>query len=351
MEGYPHPSLPLTFLPPFIDFLPPSFPPPSLTYTAFLVDIISAYMKDVFQTIEGGLGFWCSTQFPMKSPKYRINGTPNGYTSEVSSPLHGFGKCKPLDPSQLGIAILSNRLLVPPDGVTLDPTSFETTPLRSLGQAWMAMPLQKMEGGEAPDHLTGHNCWTLFLNAANFRGEVAYWIPQIWSALSEGHPPIQGRGLCSRPMVTSGAAMEVNTVPCRYVQREDSSGNTHCFTKIPQLQFPVDRNGHTLLVNDVCLYNKEPLYSPVDRWFNGTGELPQTGEFELSSGNLVFPQLKASGQMNLKQGLPARGQQTQRKLEKIDINFGGLLATTVSGKNEFCIKWHRSQVKIPPPSP
>ena len=49
------------------------------------------YYRDVFQTIEGGLGYWCSTQFPAVTPKYRINGTPNGYNHEISSPGWGFG--------------------------------------------------------------------------------------------------------------------------------------------------------------------------------------------------------------------------------------------------------------------
>ena len=46
----------------------------------------------VFQTIEGGLGFWVSTRYPSPIPKYRINGTPNGYNHEISSPGWGFGK-------------------------------------------------------------------------------------------------------------------------------------------------------------------------------------------------------------------------------------------------------------------
>ncbi len=35
--------------------------------------------RDVFQTIEGSLGFWGSTQFGSTTAKYRMNGTPNCY--------------------------------------------------------------------------------------------------------------------------------------------------------------------------------------------------------------------------------------------------------------------------------
>ena len=48
----------------------------------------------------------------MTTPKYRMNGSPNGYSHEVSSALHGFGKTEPLRPDQLGLAQLSNRILV-----------------------------------------------------------------------------------------------------------------------------------------------------------------------------------------------------------------------------------------------
>ena len=43
--------------------------------------------RDVFQTIEGSLGFWGSTQFGSTTAKYRMNGTANCYNGEISSPV------------------------------------------------------------------------------------------------------------------------------------------------------------------------------------------------------------------------------------------------------------------------
>ncbi len=98
--------------------------------------------RDVFQTIEGGLGFWGSTQFGSSTPKYRMNGTPNCYNTEISSPGWGFGKPDPLKSEEMGIAQLSNHLLVPPDGFT-----FKTnTRGELLGNAWMALPLTDYKG-------------------------------------------------------------------------------------------------------------------------------------------------------------------------------------------------------------
>jgi len=92
--------------------------------------------QDYFQTIEGGMGFWGSTQFGVKSPKFRMNGTPNCYDEEISSPGWGFGKPAPLSSEKMGIAQLSNRLLVPPDGLTFQ----NGMNGELLGTAWMAMP-------------------------------------------------------------------------------------------------------------------------------------------------------------------------------------------------------------------
>jgi len=39
--------------------------------------------RDVFQTIEGGMGFWRSTQFPSATPKFRMNGPATCYNVEI----------------------------------------------------------------------------------------------------------------------------------------------------------------------------------------------------------------------------------------------------------------------------
>ena len=93
--------------------------------------------RDVFQTIEGGLGFWGSTQFGSSTPKYRMNGTPDCYNTEISSPGWGFGRPIPLKAEKMGMAQLSNRLIVPPDGFTLKAGAHGEL----LGNAWMALPL------------------------------------------------------------------------------------------------------------------------------------------------------------------------------------------------------------------
>ena len=77
----------------------------------------------------------------------------------------------------LGIAQLSNRLLIPPDGLT-----FQGTPKGELlGYAYMALPLTDARDDPQP---TGTHSWTLFLDAANFKGPLAYYLPECWSRIS-----------------------------------------------------------------------------------------------------------------------------------------------------------------------
>lgn len=93
----------------------------------------------VFQTIEGGLGLWESTQFraAYKPPKFQIVAVPDCYSGNyLISPGWSDGTTATAD-DKMGIAQLSNRILLPPDGLT-----FQNTPRGELfGYSWMALPL------------------------------------------------------------------------------------------------------------------------------------------------------------------------------------------------------------------
>jgi len=248
-------GLPSTWLiPDNRDFKQPLCPPGTVARDT--MPERAPYWVDVFQTIEGGLGFWANEQFATAIPKYRINGTPNGYNHEISSPgwaFGGGGDRAALADAKLGIAQLSNRLLVPPDGITFHRTKFTGL----LGNAWMALPLTESQSGTAAP--TGGNSWTLFLNAANFSGPVAFWIPETWSRLSQGYPTIAGRGLDARAAVMSGGAMEFNTVP--YFEAQDRNGTT--YSRIPKLMFPADDRGEAVLMQDIVMYSSAALFDAL----------------------------------------------------------------------------------------
>jgi hypothetical protein len=217
--------------------------------------------ESVFQTVEGGLGYWAGNHFRYGPPKFSMNATPQCYDYEVGSPGWSFFYSnEALPDNRLGIAQLSNRLLIPPDALP-----FQGNPHgQFLGYTWMALPFTDSTTGEPP---TGDQSWTCFLSAANFKGPIAYYIPETWSKIGRlfKYPFIYGRGLDARPGNMGGGAMEINTVPC--FDSQDARGTV--YSKIPRLQFPVDSQGRTLLVQDVTYYSKAALYDAFKAWRNG----------------------------------------------------------------------------------
>ncbi|HOW73840.1 MAG TPA: hypothetical protein PKY77_24825 [Phycisphaerae bacterium] len=215
----------------------------------------------VFQTVEGGLGYWAGNHFRYGPPKFSMNATPQCYDYEVGSPGWSFFyNNEALPDNRLGIAQLSNRLLIPPDALP-----FQGNPNgQFLGYTWMALPFTEPTTEDPP---TGDQSWTCFLSAANFKGPIAYYIPETWSKIGRlfNYPFIYGRGLDARPGNMGGGAMEINTVP-RF-DAPDAHGVV--YSRIPRLQFPVDGQGRTLLVQDVTYYSKAALHDAFKDWRNG----------------------------------------------------------------------------------
>ena len=215
----------------------------------------------MFQTVEGGLGYWAGNHFRYGPPKFSMNATPQGYDYEVGSPGWSFFYSnEALPDSRLGIAQLSNRLLIPPDALP-----FQGHPNGEfLGYAWMALPFTEPTTDDPP---TGDQSWTCFLNSANFKGPIAFYIPETWSKIGKlfNDPFLHGRGLDTRPGIIGGGAMEINTVP-RF-DAPDAQGTI--YTKLPKLQFPVDAQGRAFLVQDVTYYSKAALYDAFKSWRDG----------------------------------------------------------------------------------
>ena len=95
-----------------------------------------------FQSMEGSLGYWTHTQFHTRMPKYKPDAWKNFYTYSVSGP--GLNVCDgsvptPLSKGNLGPVYLSNRILIPPDGL---PTT-EQSSGGFLGVAWYPLSISK----------------------------------------------------------------------------------------------------------------------------------------------------------------------------------------------------------------
>jgi hypothetical protein len=274
--------------------------------------------RDVFQTIEGSLGFWGSTQFGSSTAKFRMNGTPNCYNDEISSPGWGFGNTRPLKDDQMGMAQLSNHILVPPDGLTFK----KGTSGELMGYAWMALPIipafPKKDGNTA----SGDQSWTCFLNSENFKGPVAFYIPRVWSRIADKYPTAEGRTLDTREGVLGAGAIEINTVP-RF-EATDSKGVV--YTKIPRLQFPVNENGVTVLMQDATIYSKDALFQPLENWFDGGNNT--SGKFQ--TGASYIPECTTSSTV-YDQGPKAT------KISGVNDYF----QETMLGKSSYGLKWKK----------
>jgi hypothetical protein len=227
----------------------------------------------VLQTVEGGLGYWARSRFRYGPPKFSMNATPQCYDYEVGSPGWSFFyDTEALPDNRLGIAQLSNRLLIPPDALPFDGSPNG----QFLGYSYMALPFTDpvpSVDGKAP---TGAHAWTCFLSTANFKGPIAYYIPETWSKIADifDYPFLHGRGLDSRQGLMGGGAMEINTVPQLVASARDGVR----YSKIPALRFPVDNRGQAVLVQDVTYYSRKALYDAFLAWRLG-GAAP-SGKFD-----------------------------------------------------------------------
>ncbi|HCC70212.1 MAG TPA: hypothetical protein DEQ09_03555 [Bacteroidales bacterium] len=274
----------------------------------------------VFQTIEGGLGMWGSTQFRAgyKPPKFQIVGVPDCYTGNYLISPGWSNKTTASDDDKMGIAQLSNHFIIPPDGFT-----FQDNPSGELfGYSWMTLPLMDKKEGPPP---TGDQHWTLFLALDNFKGPVAFVIPESWSKISKDYTFDYGRGLDAREGKSGGGAQEFNTVP--YFEATDENGIT--YSKVPDFIYPVDENGRTVLMQDIRYYSDKALAADILEWRKGGSEC--SGRFKTSEDACYMAEVKVS---------PINFHQTSERKNLSGIDK--VVETAVFDTYTFGLQWKNS---------
>ena len=127
-----------------------------------------------YTTIEGGLGWWHDTRFGTRIPKFIMGGVSYNFYAWANGP--GAGRSDILPNGQrdwstpggkYGVAQLSNHLLWAPDGLNLA----QALNGELLGYGYTPLPLiEPLSNTNGTGIATGNQCWTLFLNATNFKG-------------------------------------------------------------------------------------------------------------------------------------------------------------------------------------
>ncbi len=218
--------------------------------------------KDMYSDVEGGLGWWRDTRFPTTTPKFIMGGVGPNFSDIANGPAHGWGTWE--EPRGLyGVAQLSPWLLFPLDGLNVK--QGESGGL--FGYGYLNLPLctpkPTTEGKNIP---TGGNCWTLFLNTGNFKGPVAFFLPNFWSNGAVREPRLVGQLLDTRPVDPNRAVqMETQYTPCRLAS--DAKGEW--YARIAPLSFPQDKQGRSVLVHQDTAYDRTALYEAVADWFAG----------------------------------------------------------------------------------
>ena len=173
----------------------------------------------LYETIEGGPGYWCG-ELPTSRALFRMNSATNCYDYQIASPFGYFDDAHTPPCDKLGMAALSNQLVVPPNGIFVPNDGM-------LGVAYIKTPFGKVDPSD------DSNLWTAVLDATNFAGPLSYYIPQHWTGRNAGYPypPTTVKDMSNIERVQAGSgAFEWGQ---QHTYR-DADGNY----KLAQLSFP-----------------------------------------------------------------------------------------------------------------
>ncbi len=231
---------------------------------------------DFYNTIEGGLGWWGDTRFGTTVPKFIMGGVAHSFDAAANGPGAGSTDHGPdghrdweTPGGKYGVAQLSPNLLWPPDGLNMAQGSNG----EFLGYGYHPLPLtDPMETTNGVDWQTGNQCWTLFMNAANFKGPAAFFIPTFWAATVRDVPAYEGLFLDSRPSEPSLAfAQEFSASPA--IVGVDNTGDV--YSRIMPPVYPKTTGNSSAIMRDVSIYSRDAKWNAVESWFNG-GPVPST---------------------------------------------------------------------------
>lgn len=292
--------------------------------------------KDHYTDVEGGLGWWRDTRFATKTPKFIMGGVTLNFAEWANGPGAGKGRDWNNPTGLYGVAQLSPWVIWPPDGLNLK----QGTQGELFGYGYLPLPLTEPKTRSAgKDVPTGNNCWTLFLNTANFKGPVAFFTPYFWSKASTENVKLAGQFLDSRPSEPNKAVqMETQHIPA--MVSKDRSGVT--FARVAPTHFPNASTGEAPLIHQITAYSKAALWDQVSRWFGGGPKV--SGAISASASSIHT--FKGGGYSTWKIYLPGDDRQTAP-----DVDWASYANPIAIDQHTFGIRWKRERLsKSPSPA-
>ena len=223
--------------------------------------------EKIYSDIEGGLGWWRDTRFATETPKFIMGGVALNFVEWANGPGAGKGRDWKSPKGHYAIAQLSPWVLWPPDGLNLK----QGTNGELFGYGYLPLPLTPPKTTTAgKDVPTGNQCWTLFLNAGNFKGPVTFFMPYFWSKPTVEKPELGGLFLDTRPSDPNKAVqMETQHVPAYIGQ--DAKGTS--YARVAPTQFPTNAGKDAPLIHRITAYNKAALWDGVQARLDGGKEV------------------------------------------------------------------------------
>jgi len=280
--------------------------------------------EKLYSDIEGGLGWWRDTRFATVTPKFIMGGVAREFSAWANGPGAGKGRDWDRPQGKYAVVQLSPWLLWPPDGVNLKQGACGEL----VGYGYLPLPLTKPKATTAGEDVpTGNNCWTLFLNTANFKGPATFFAPYFWSRASVEDHDVAGMFLDSRPSDPNRSLqMETQYIPAAVAS--DSEGQT--YARIAPTDFPSGPAGEGVLAHKIMSYRKEALWEAVENWFEG-GE-PATGHIDSQASSVHT--------------FPGRGSATWRiytddtpKEERPPVDWGAFATPVAPDSATFGYRW------------
>lgn len=237
-----------------------------------------ATKEKLYSDIEGGLGWWRSTQYATTTPKFIMGGVQLDFAGWANGPGAGKGRDWNKPNGKYGVAQLSPWLLFPPDGLNLK----QGTSCEMFGYGYLPLPLTEAKTTTAGKNIpTGDQSWTLFLNTGNFKGPVAFFTPYFWSQVTLNRPEVSGLFLDALPSNANKAyEMETQYIPC--ASATDRKGER--YIRVATIQYPATAEGNSQVMNRLMVYNKKALWDGVKAWFEGGS--PVSGKIDTSEAGL-----------------------------------------------------------------
>jgi hypothetical protein len=220
--------------------------------------------KDMYSDIEGGLGWWRDTRFATTVPKFIMGGVAPDFSAWANGPGAGKGRDWGRPLGKYAVAQLSPWILWPPDGLNLA----QGTCGELFGYGYMPLPFVDAKPAAGDGTVaTGDQCWTLFLNTANFKGPVAFFTPCFWAESTIVRPELAGKLLDTRPSDPNKAfQMETQWIPAS-IGAPVGDGST--WARTAPVSFPVDAQGRTVVLHRLTSYSRAALADAVRAWFKG----------------------------------------------------------------------------------